>query len=273
MQVQVLGPLNAKVDGACVVPTADKPRRILALLALCPGQVVPVPAMMEEIWGTRIPLSAMTTLQTYILQLRRLLGAAMGAESGTSAKELLATRYGGYVLRIPPGAVDVHAYESLAEGGLAAFEAGHDERAADLFRRALGLWDGPALVNVRLGPCLQIEATRLEESRLMVTERRIDAELRLGRHTRLLAEITALIARHPQHEGLHAQAMVALYRSGRLTAALEVYRGLHRSLVEGLGVEPSPRLQRLHRAMLALDPQLDVPAGPRHTSTFDLYPA
>jgi DNA-binding SARP family transcriptional activator len=120
---------------------------------------------------------------------------------------------------------------------------------------------------------LEIEVLRLEESRLVTVERRIDADLRLGRHAELIAELTDLVARHPQHEGLHAQAMLALYRSGRQASALDVYRRLRRRLIEELGVEPTPQLQRLHQAMLAVDPELDVMAGPRRGSTFDRYAA
>ncbi|MER5934045.1 AfsR/SARP family transcriptional regulator [Streptomyces sp. NPDC002054] len=273
MKIQVLGPLSAEVNGGSIVPTARKPRQVLTLLALYPGRVMPVPTLMEEIWGTELPQSALTTLQTYILQLRRRLGTAMGPGAPGAAKEVLATRHGGYLLQIPPQSVDVHAYETLVSQGQSAFEAGDDERAAGLLRNALGLWQGPALVDVRVGPILEIEVMRLEESRLVTVERRIDVDLRLGRHTELLAELTELIARHPQHEGLHSQAMVALYRSGRQATALDVYRRLRARLIEELGVEPSPQLQRLHQAMLAVDPALDITAGPKRGSTFDLYAA
>ncbi|MFJ6797976.1 BTAD domain-containing putative transcriptional regulator [Streptomyces sp. NPDC091268] len=273
MKIQVLGPLSAEVNGGSIVPTARKPRQILTLLALYPGRVMPVPTLMEEIWGTDLPQSALTTLQTYILQLRRRLGTAMGPGEPGGAKDVLATRHGGYLLQIPPESVDVHEYESLLGQGQRAFEGGDDERAADLLRAALALWQGPALVDVRVGPILEIEVMRLEESRLVTVERRIDVDLRLGRHTELLAELTELIARHPQHEGLHSQAMVALYRSGRQATALDVYRRLRGRLIEDLGVEPSPQLQRLHQAMLTVDPALDVAAGPKRGSTFDLYAA
>lgn len=273
MKIEVLGPLSADVNGMSIVPTAGKPRQILALLALYPGRVMPVPTLMEEIWGTELPQSALTTLQTYILQLRRRLGTAMGPDAPGDAKEVLATRHGGYLLQIPPDAVDVHAYERLVAEAQLAFDQGEDERSARTYREALDLWQGPALVDVRVGPILEIEVMRLEESRLVARERRVDADLRLGRHVELIAELTDLIARHPQHEGLHSQAMVALYRSGRQATALDVYQRLRRRLIEELGVEPSPQLQRLHQAMLTVDPQLDVVAGPRRTSTFDLYAA
>ncbi|MET9963658.1 AfsR/SARP family transcriptional regulator [Streptomyces sp. NPDC006326] len=279
MRIQVLGPLSAEVGGGSILPTARKPRQILTLLALYPGRVMPVPTLMEEIWGAEPPQSALTTLQTYILQLRRKLGTAMGpggtggTDGSGGAKDVLATRHGGYVLRIPPESVDVHRYEGLVARGQDAFERGDDEEAAALLRNALALWQGPALVDVQAGRVLEIEVTRLEESRLVTVERRIDADLRLGRHTELLAELAELTARHPEHEGLHSQAMVALYRSGRQAAALDVYRRLRGRLIEDLGVEPSPQLQRLHQAMLAVDPALDVAAGPRRGSTFDLYAA
>ncbi|WP_225102372.1 AfsR/SARP family transcriptional regulator [Streptomyces sp. CoH27] len=273
MKIKVLGALNAEVNGISIVPSAAKPRQILALLALHPGRVVPVPTLMEEVWGTDLPQSSLATLQTYILQLRRMLGIAMGPDVPGSAKGVLATRYGGYLLQIPAEAVDVYRYERLVAEGRQAFESGEDAGAAALLREALALWEGQALVDVRVGPVLEIEVMRMEQSRLVAQERRIDAELRLGRHVELLAELSDLIARHPQHEGLHSQAMVALYRSGRQAAALDVYQRLRRRLVGELGVEPSPQLQRLHQAMLAFDPRLDIAAGPRRTSTFDLYAA
>ncbi|MEU3098805.1 AfsR/SARP family transcriptional regulator [Streptomyces sp. NPDC006967] len=273
MKIRVLGPLSADVNGMSIVPTAGKPRQILALLALYPGRVMPVPTLMEEIWGTELPQSALTTLQTYILQLRRRLGTAMGPGAPGTAKDVLATRHGGYLLQIPGDAVDVHAYERLVIEGQQAFEDGEDERAARTYRDALNLWQGPALVDVPVGPVLEIEAMRLEESRLVTRERRIDADLRIGRHAEVTAELMDLTARHREHEGLHSQAMVALYRSGRQAGALDVYHRLRRRLVDELGVEPSPQLQRLHQAILAVDPQLDLASGPRRGSTFDLYAA
>jgi SARP family transcriptional regulator, regulator of embCAB operon len=273
MQIQVLGPLSAEVNGGSIVPSASKPRQILSLLALYPGRVIPVPMLMEELWGTELPPSSLTTLQTYILQLRRRLGTAMGPGSPVGAKHVLATRHGGYLLQVEDTCVDVHHYEVLAREGQAAFEAGDNETSAARLRAALDLWTGSPLVDVRIGPVLEIEVMRLEQSRLVTMERRIDADLRIGRHVELLAELTDLTARHPHHEGLHSQVMLALYRSGRQASALEAYRRLRMRLIEELGVEPSPQLQRMHQAILSVDPQLDVLASGRHSSTFDLFAA
>jgi DNA-binding SARP family transcriptional activator len=273
MRIRILGPFSAEVNGTSIVPTAGKPRQILALLALNAGRIVPVPTIMDELWAGRPPQSAPTTLQTYISQLRRGLDAALGPAAPRRARDLLATCHGGYALRIPPAAVDVHQHERLVAAGHAAFAAGDDERAAASYHAALALWQEPVLSDVPCGRVLEAGRRRLAVARLVALERRIDTDLRLGRHTELLAELAALVVHHPLHEGLHSQAMVALYRSGRQAAALEVYHRLRRRLVDRLGVEPSPQLQRLRRAILTVDPTLTVAAGPRHTSTFDLYAA
>jgi DNA-binding SARP family transcriptional activator len=272
MDIKILGPLHAEVNGCSIVPTAAKPRQILALLSVYANQVMPVPTLMEELWGADMPRSALTTLQTYILQLRRLLGAAYRADPLHDPKEVLATRHGGYLLEIQPGAVDVHEYDRLAAAGRAATERGDDASAAALYRQALALWRGPALVDVKIGPLLEIEVVRLEESRLGVLEGRIEADLRLGRHSDLLSELTALTTRHPLHEGLHAQCMVAFYRSGRQSKSLEVYQELRRSLVNELGLDPSGQLQRLHQAILSRDPALEQ-CAPGTRAIMELFAA
>ncbi|MDX2596050.1 MULTISPECIES: AfsR/SARP family transcriptional regulator [Streptomyces] len=272
MEIKVLGPLMAETGGTSIVPSAGKPRQILALLSVYTNQVVPVPTLMEEIWGGDMPRSALTTLQTYILQLRRLIGKALGPDSPYGARDVLATRHGGYLLEVQPGAVDVHEYDRLVATARSEADRGDDTTAAALYRDALAMWRGPALVDVRLGPLLEIELVRLEQSRLEVLEQRIDCDLRLGRHMQLLAELTSLTARHPLHEGLHAQCMVALYRSGRQWQALDVYQNLRRGLADELGLDPSTRLRQLHHAVLAGDPFLDAAtsAGRR---TLDLFAA
>jgi DNA-binding SARP family transcriptional activator len=256
MQIKVLGPVEAKVNGRSVTPTAAKPRQILALLALHSGSVVSVPTLVEELWDDRPPRSARTTLQTYILQLRRLIGDALAA-SENGAKEVLVTRYGGYLLDVPEEAVDVHEFERLARAGQNAYDADDFAAASRLLRSALEMWRGPAVVDVRPGMPLSVEVVRLEEARLGVLETRIEADMRLGKHKSLLSELAVLTVQHPMNEHLCAQYMISLFRAGRQWQALDAFRALRRTLVDELGVEPSARLQQLQHAIVTSDPRLD----------------
>nr|WP_202451234.1 AfsR/SARP family transcriptional regulator [Streptomyces sp. SID4948] len=251
--------MDIREHGTSIVPSAPKPRQILALLALRAGHVVPVPTLMEEIWGDGLPRSAATTLQTYILQLRRKVTAAHRDGHRAAGKELLATRYGGYLLNCGPVTSDIAEFEHQAARGSAALDAGDAGTAAAVLGRALDLWRGPALVDVPAGRVLGLELLGMEEGRMRALEQRIEADLLLGRHSGLLGELRMLSARHPMHEGLCAQFMLALYRAGSAWRALEAYQGLRRTLVEELGIDPSPRLQRLHQAVLTGDPALDRP--------------
>ncbi|MEU0130764.1 MULTISPECIES: AfsR/SARP family transcriptional regulator [unclassified Streptomyces] len=259
MEIKVLGPLTARENGVSIVPTAAKPRQILSLLALQSDRVVTVATLMEEIWGEDIPRSAATTLQTYILQLRRKIAAALDGDPARQAKDVLITQHGGYLLQVQPGQVDAHEFGQLAASGRAAHEAGDHHAASELLGRALGMWKGCALVDVRIGTVLELEVLRMEEDRMAALERRIDADLILGRHTEIVPELRVLVARHPMHENFCAQLMTALHRSGGAWRALEAYQRLRVTLVDELGLEPSARLQRLHQAVLSADPALDLP--------------
>nr|AZY92013.1 putative transcriptional regulator [Streptomyces armeniacus] len=232
------------------MPSAAKPRQLLALLALRADRVVTVSTLMEEIWGESIPRSASTTLQTYILQLRRKISTALGAQSGLQAKDVLATQHGGYLLHTQQGLIDCQEFDRLAEAGRRAMEADDAHRACDLFQQALALWQGPALVDVRVGRSLELEVLRIEETRMATLERWVESGLRLGRHGELIPELQVLAAEHPLHENFSAQLMVALYRSGNRCRALEAYQRLRGSLTEELGLEPSLKLQRLQQAIL-----------------------
>ncbi|MFG2313278.1 BTAD domain-containing putative transcriptional regulator [Streptomyces sp. NPDC048566] len=254
MDIDVLGPLDVRVNGVAVMPTAPKPRKVLALLALHVDRVLPVGLLVEELWGQRPPRSARTTLQTYILQLRELIGAALEGEAagGTavSAKDVLVTAPGGYLLRGGGGSSDVREFDRLAGMGYRAMDAEDFTGAARLLREALALWSGSALADVQTGAQLEMEVRRLEESRLCALYQRIDADLRLGRHRELLGELTVLVSRYRTHENLHGQFMLALHRSGRRGEALSVYQRLRQALVRDLGLEPSAGLRRLQRAIL-----------------------
>ena len=135
----------------------------------------------------------------------------------------------------------------------------HPTQAAASLRAALQLWRGQALADLANGPGPRVEAARLEELRLSAVEDRIEADLALGRHADVVGELEALVAAHPLRERLQGQLMIALYRGGRQAEALKVYQAARRTLVEELGLEPGPALQRLERAILQQDASLDLP--------------
>lgn len=251
VEIGVLGPLEVSIGGVSIVPTASKPSQLLALLALNAGRVVTVQAMAEEIWGTDPPRSGVPTLQTYILKLRRRLQRALAGNGQVSSKDILCTRRAGYVLAVEPSAVDAMRYDQLSAAGRQAVNEGDHAAAAHLLAEALQLWRGPALADVPTGPLLGIEAVRLEENRLGDHHLRIEADLKLGRHHQLLGELATLCARHPLLENFCSQHMIALYRCGRQSQALEAYRRLRADMIEQLGVEPSPRVRNLHQAILS----------------------
>ncbi|MDP9643537.1 DNA-binding SARP family transcriptional activator [Actinopolyspora lacussalsi] len=241
----------------CVLPSANKPKQILALLALAGGEGVSIPDLIQELWGTNPPRSAHNTLQTYILRLRRKLDAALSTDGVTRPKDVLVTFYRGYRLNLEQDELDAHGFEHKVRAGRLAAESGDDENASRLLEEALGQWTGPALADIPTGCILGAEARRLEENRLTALEQRLEADLRLGRHHQILGQLTSLTAHHPLNENLHALHMVALHRSGRAGEALRVFIQLRDSLVNELGMEPSHRLQRLQQAVLLADPVLD----------------
>ncbi|MFD8145212.1 BTAD domain-containing putative transcriptional regulator [Streptomyces sp. NPDC059708] len=256
MDIDVLGALTVRENGVSITPTAAKPRQVLALLALHADQVVPVSALIEELWGTEPPRSARTTLQTYVLQLRGLIGNALeGADGTRTAKDVLVTLPGGYMLNSAGGTSDVREFDRLAGMGYRAMDAGDFPNAARLLREALALWQGQAFADVDGGVQLDMETRRLEETRLCALDQRIEADLRLGRHRELLAELTVLASRYRIHENLHGQFMLALHRSGRRGEALSVYQRLRSTLVRELGIEPSAALRSLQRSILMSSPE------------------
>jgi DNA-binding SARP family transcriptional activator len=257
MEIALLGPLAVRIDDRIVAPTAAKPRQILALLALNAGRVVTVRTFIEEVWGEGPPCSATTTMQTYILQLRRMIDRALPRDPALGAKDVLVTRHGGYSLEVAPDDVDVHQFDVLTRTGRRAFDDGDDQTASTLLGRALTLWRGPALMDMQVGKVLELEVIALDAARLGVHELRIEADLRLGRHVELLGELGTLVSAHPMHEGFCAHFMVAFYRCGHPARALEMFQRLRAALVAELGIEPTPRLQRLQRAILTRDPALD----------------
>jgi DNA-binding SARP family transcriptional activator len=267
LQVRLLGPFEVVRDGVLITPSAPKLRRVLALLAMHGNRVVRADQIIEELWEDRPPSSAITTLQTYVYQLRKLLGwsARSAAPTGSAANSpdaqvTLCTTPGGYVLGLPWIALDTYQFERLAAEGRARMDAGDPHGASESMRKALRLWRGPVLTAVGTGPILQAEAVRLEELCKSVTEMRIEADMQLGRHADLIGELTGIVAQQPTHEGFQAKLMLTLHRAGRRSEALQTFQRARAALSRELGLEPSTELQRLHQAVLNADPSLEQPS-------------
>lgn len=246
LSVQMLGPLSVRLRHQAVTPTAAKQRQLLALLALRAGQVVTVSTLAEELWTGHPPRSFAVTLQTYIFHLRRRLATAL--PDGQDTTRFLSTRHSGYLLDC---ATDVEDFQRLARDGRATAEAGDPRAASELLSRALALWQGRALADVRQGPVLHVEATALAQARLAVLERRIECDLLMNRYSDVTSELISLTAENPMNENFCGLLMRAYYHSGHTVQALEAFRRLRAALNHELGVEPGPRAQQIHHAILS----------------------
>jgi predicted ATPase/DNA-binding SARP family transcriptional activator len=250
LELRILGPLEVLRDGEPLRVVGRVRRSILALLALHLGEVVSTDRLIEELWNG-YDEGARGRLQVTISHLRTALGPEAAA---------LETRPGGYALAVEPDAVDALRFERLAALGRESLGAEEAERAAETLAKALALWRGPPLGDLAYEGFAQAATARLEELRLAALEDRIDAELQLGRHVDLVAELEQLVAEQPLRERLRGQLMLALYRSGRQADALAAYRETRRILDEELGLEPGDELNELQHAILRQDAALRVEA-------------
>jgi DNA-binding SARP family transcriptional activator len=243
---RILGPLEVFHDGRPVPVAGTRQRELLALLLLDAGRVVPSDRLMEELWGAHQPAAGATALRVRVSQLRKALRAA---------GDLLVTRPPGYALLVPRDGLDLWRFERGLEEGERAL-ATDPRRALDALSQALAEWRGRPLVDVAYAPFAQAAVVRLEELRASALELRIEAELALGHHVRLIGELHGLTSEHPLRERLWAQLMTALYRDGRQADALAAYRTARDRLVDEIGVEPGPELKSLEARILAQDADL-----------------
>ena len=251
LEFRILGSLEV-IRGERVLPLGSpKQRALLSILLVHVNESIPRERLIEELWGDAAPRTVNAVLSVYLSKLRRLLVDGTG-------EQLLLTQAAGYVLRIRPEGLDAHRFEALSEQGRQELASGEAYRASMTLRDALALWRGPALADHAFEPFAQSTIASLEELRLTALEGRIEADLALGRQDSLVAELETLVAAHPYREGLRAQLMLALYRSGRQAEALETYRRARRTFSEELGIEPGPRLQEIERAILRHDPSLEL---------------
>jgi DNA-binding SARP family transcriptional activator len=242
----VLGHLSIEDERGARRLRGSKARRVFALLLLQANQTVTVDMLVDELWDGASPRSATATVRTHVYNVRRALGPCVLLPGSG----LIETSLTGYVLRAGKSDVDADLFATLAARGQDLIERGQTEQAAAVLREALGLWRGPVLADVPCGPRLARHVAHLEETRTRALELRIDADIELGRHRNLVAELCELVAAHPYNERFHAHYMRVLHRSGRSGEALQAFRSLRSILGEELGLDPSPELQRLQHGIL-----------------------
>ncbi len=255
MEFRILGPLDVLAGDGPVPVGGGRQKALLALLVLHRNETVATDRIIEALWPGAAPTTANKVVQNHVSQLRRVFDEGR-----------LQTTAAGYALRIDDGELDLDRFEALLAEGRTRLGRGELQEAAESLREALDLWRGPPLADLSYEPFAQADIARLEERRLTALEERIEADLALGSQSDLVAELEALVARHPLRERLRGQLMLALYRTGRQGEALQAYQDARRTLVDELGIEPGQALQRLHSAMLQQDPALDGPPRPEDDS-------
>jgi predicted ATPase/DNA-binding SARP family transcriptional activator len=248
----VLGPVTATVDGEAVSLGSPLQRALLATLLLRANEVVSRDRLVDALWGDDPPASALGSLQIYVHGLRRALGA-----------DRIETHGSGYLIRVGPGELDLDRFVRLVADARRALADDRPSDAEDDLRSALALLTGPPLAGLGVRGVLELEAGRIDDLRLEAVELENDAQLASGAHEELSARLESLVAEYPFRERFRAQLMLALYRAGRQKDALDAFQDARRVLLDELGVEPSPALQDLQRAILRQDPAVASPARKR----------
>jgi len=249
--IKLLGPVEAVVDGQQRGVQGQRRKALLAVLGLNPGQTVSTDRLIDIIWGDAPPATALNTLQSHVSSLRR----------PKVTRAPIVARPPGYLLDVPAEASDVAAAEGLIRGAAAA-RASDPTNAEAKLQQALALWRDTALADLAGLPWFDEHASRLEEMRLDAVQSLFDIRLSLGEHETVLAELEAIVEKHPFREPLHRQLMLALYRVGRQADALAAYRRLRRTLSDELGIDPSQPLRELELGILRQDPELTVVKAP-----------
>ncbi|MFI0773371.1 BTAD domain-containing putative transcriptional regulator [Streptomyces sp. NPDC021212] len=253
--VQVLGAMRITRDGEVESLTlAHKPRTVLAMLVAHPDQVVSLPTLVRELWGDNPPASALRVVQTYILQARKALSQATRLPIKVIIEEALSTHAGGYMFSESFARLDYHVYQELVDSGRRALVNGDLAAGVSCLGEALGIWRGSAFADVVVGRMLESRRRQYEESRLGALETLAEAKIGSGRHLEVTADLAALTAEYPYHEGLHSQYMRALEKAGRRAQALEVFHRLRAGLVSELGIEPGQTISRVQFSILNSSP-------------------
>ncbi|MCX4852738.1 AfsR/SARP family transcriptional regulator [Streptomyces canus] len=241
---QILGVVEARI-GADFVRLGGKQRSLLAVLLLQANCTVTNTRLMDAVWGRPLPVAPETRVRTLVSELRRAL-----SRHGFDG---IQTKPSGYVIRVEDGQLDLSVFLAKARQAREEVSNGAPGAALHAYDEALALWHGTALTGAS-GPFVDAETARLEEVRMTVMEERFGALLQLGRPAEVVTDLSRLALLHPLREGLHAQLMTALYRCGRRSEALDLYRSLRSRLVRELGMEPLTELRDLQQHMLSSEP-------------------
>ena len=245
VEFRVLGDFELRIGAGAVDTGHARQRRVLLALLVDANQMVSVDQLIDRVWADRPPQRARDVLYNYVSRLRRILAAGDDVA--------ITRRPGGYLLRVDALAVDLHLFDHLT----AQARAADDDEATALFARALGLWRGEAFATLD-HPWLNPVRDAVHNRRVAAELDRTDVELRRGKHNDILPELSTRAAALPLDERLAGQLMLALYRSGRQSEALDQYRRVRSRLAEDLGIDPGPALRALHQQILAADATLDV---------------
>ncbi|MBS1879948.1 MAG: tetratricopeptide repeat protein [Actinobacteria bacterium] len=235
-----MGPLEARAEGRAIPLGAPRQRLLLAALLLAAPRPLQRERLIDEVWGATPPASAGHAVEVYVSRLRAALGptAIVGGPGASYATAQ---------------AADAHRFERLVSG-----EPGEGELA-----EGLALWRGEILSDVRIEGSLGAEVARLEELRVGARELLADRRLRRGGHEEALPDLRELVASEPLRERARALLMLALYRAGRQTEALDCFRAGRELLVGELGIEPAAELRELQEGILRQDPALADPSSRR----------
>jgi DNA-binding SARP family transcriptional activator/tetratricopeptide (TPR) repeat protein len=246
MRFRILGPLEVHSPKGWTAIGAAKWRSLLACLLVRPGELISTESLIDELWGDSPPPTANNLVSIYVHRLRK---EVMGDTEGS----ILVRRAPGYLLRVAPGDLDIHEFESLVANGRGALADADPDRAARLLAEALALWRGPLLADVPASALLARHADRAEESRLAATGLRVEADIACGRAAQVVAELRGLVDEHPLREGLWLLLVRALSEAGRQAEALDAYARARQTIADELGTDPGRELQRLYAELLATD--------------------
>src|SRR3989440_4962613 len=252
-RIELLGPVEAWVDGRAVALGGQRPRTLFAVVAWMGGRVGATERLIDELWGEELPARARESVQVHVSRLRKGLVEA-GAGEGR-----LGSQAGGYLLDLRRGGRDVDRWGEALGRAHRARADGEPRGARERGEEALGVWRGPPLEGVSTDSLLAAERARLEEERLGAVIEGIELDLELGRHGELLGQLEALVIAHPFQEHLVELQMLALYRSGRQADALTAFQAARGRFVEELGIEPAQPLRELHEDILKHSTELSPP--------------